>query len=286
MQLDLFEHSRDVMLRNAVVEALRARDADAAQSAMVTLRAEYPADTLLPELEALVCKLPTPSWPAGLTLVQAAAEVRAMEEVLMPAAQRVLGKDAAVWLAPHWGALAQAILGQAFAPEAPHAALLYLRAGDWSAAIKAIETIPSWRRKPAPLCWMIEALCRTTGAQALWPISAELAWMAPEAARPLLSRLADNDLSRHLKCFDREFEPAADLGFAWFPAWLLIEDGGYAPRIGAAEKGDGSVPERCARLLVTLLALERQGRHAELIEHRRRLRDLDGTLFARYMQSR
>lgn len=287
MQLDLFEHGRDVMLRHAVVEAIRACDADRAKSAMITLRTEYPADTLAPDLDALVSKLPMTPWPAGLTLDEAAVEVRAMEEVMMPAAQRILDKDATAWLAPFWGALAQAIEGQGYSPDSPHAASLYLRAGNWQAAMDAIETIPSWRRKPAPLGWMVEALYQRTGAQALWPMSAELAWMAPESARSLLSRLADKDLSKHLKCFDRDFEPGGEGdGFSWLPAWLLIEDSGYASRIGSAEKGNGSAPERGARLILTLLALERQGRHAELIENRRRLRDLDAALFARYMQCR
>ncbi|CAG0992125.1 hypothetical protein BURK2_02450 [Burkholderiales bacterium] len=287
MQLDLFEHSRDVMLRNAVVEAIRARDADRAKSAMIALQAAYPADTLVPELDALVGKLAMSPWSGGLAPDEAAVEVRATEKVLVPAAQRILGEDAAAWLAPFWRALAEAIVGQAYEPEAPHAAWLYLRAGDWQAAIDAIETIPSWRRKPGPLGWMVEALYRRTGAPALWPMSAELAWMAPQAARSLLARLADNDLSKQLKCFDRECEAAGESdGFAWFPAWLLIEDSGYATLIGAAEKSNDRAPERGARLILALLSLERQGRHAELIENRRRLRDLDGALFAHYMKSR
>jgi hypothetical protein len=35
-----------------------------------------------------------------------------------------------------------------------------------------------------------------------------------------------------------------------------------------------------------LLALERQGRHAELVEGRRKLREAHPVLFARYMQNR
>lgn len=287
MQLDLFKHGRDVMLRNAVVETIRARDAGAAESAMAALLAEYPTDGLVPDLRALVSKLALTAWPRGMTPTETAIEIRSLEDSLVPAAQRILGNDAAVWLSPVWSALAQAIAGQAFEPEAPHAALLYLHAGDGQAAISAIESIPSWHRKPLPLAWMVEARYRSTGAQALWPMMAELAWMAPQAARSLLSRLADGGMAKHLKRFDREFEPAADDdGFAWFPAWLLIEENGYAVCVGAAEKGCGSVPERCMRLIGTLLSLERQGRHAELIENRRRLRDLSGALFARYMQSR
>jgi hypothetical protein len=38
--------------------------------------------------------------------------------------------------------------------------------------------------------------------------------------------------------------------------------------------------------MMTLLSLERQGRHAELIEHRRRLKRLHEGLYRSYMKSR
>ncbi len=40
------------------------------------------------------------------------------------------------------------------------------------------------------------------------------------------------------------------------------------------------------RLLLDLLHLERQGRQRDLVEQRRRLRDLQPALFAAYMASR
>jgi hypothetical protein len=40
------------------------------------------------------------------------------------------------------------------------------------------------------------------------------------------------------------------------------------------------------RLVVELLGLERQGRHAELMQRRRALRDLHGDLYAAYMATR
>jgi hypothetical protein len=46
------------------------------------------------------------------------------------------------------------------------------------------------------------------------------------------------------------------------------------------------IPESCARVVLGLLALERQGRHGELVENRRRLRYANPALFARYMQDR
>ena len=44
--------------------------------------------------------------------------------------------------------------------------------------------------------------------------------------------------------------------------------------------------ERCSRIVLGLLASERQGRHAELVEGRRKLREANPLLFKRYMRDR
>jgi hypothetical protein len=50
--------------------------------------------------------------------------------------------------------------------------------------------------------------------------------------------------------------------------------------------GNNHAPERVARLIVDLLALEKQGRHAEIVTLRKKLRDGHAGLFAFYMRSR
>ncbi|NMG63812.1 hypothetical protein GPA19_02455 [Azoarcus indigens] len=59
-----------------------------------------------------------------------------------------------------------------------------------------------------------------------------------------------------------------------------------AAKLMRAEQGSATPPERCLRLIMTLLALERQGRHAEVVDNRRQLRHTNATLFAMYMQNR
>lgn len=289
MQLDIFEHSRDVMLRNAVIDALKRRDAGAAEAAVAALVGEYPADPLLPDMAVLCHRLRAHPFPDDLMPAAAATILGETEERLEPATRRVLGAAADAWLAPVWRELARAIAGLPFDPRAEtlHAAPLLMRGGDWQAAAASIEAIASWRRQPAPLSWMIEARLHIDGVAAVWPLIAELAWMAPRRAELLLLRLPAAQAARWARRFETEFEGSdAQDGFAWFPAWLLIEDGGFAEQFKLAEKGGATPPELCARLVMTLLALERQGRHAELVEHRRRLRDMHGALFARYMQNR
>lgn len=46
-QLDIFDDSRDVMLRNALAEALAAGSTGAARAAAAALRAEFPGDPAL-----------------------------------------------------------------------------------------------------------------------------------------------------------------------------------------------------------------------------------------------
>ena len=57
MQLDLFEHSRDVMLHNDMLAALERRDPNAARAAWHTLGTEFADNASLPALDALVCAL-------------------------------------------------------------------------------------------------------------------------------------------------------------------------------------------------------------------------------------
>lgn len=288
MQLDIFEHSRDVVLRNAAIDALRLRDAGACARANAALAAEYGADPLLPALGRLCEKLRA-QVPVPLAREAAVALLREAGGAVTAAAHEVFGNSAPAWLAPVWTELATAIAPYPFDPdhEELHAAALLLRAGRWTEAVKSVESIASWRRQPAPLAWMIEARGRSADADAIWPLLAELAWMAPRRAQALAPRLELRELDRLLRSFDAEFEGEGTAeDFAWFPAWLPIADRRHAAGLQLAQDGAHTRPETCARIVLGLLALERQGRHGELVEGRRKLREAHPVLFARYMQDR
>jgi hypothetical protein len=68
---------------------------------------------------------------------------------------------------------------------------LWLRAGNAAAARDAVATIASWRRTPAPLAWMAEAVHRGDGLDAAWPLLAE------QGARPMLDLLRLEKAGRH-----------------------------------------------------------------------------------------
>jgi len=288
MQLDLFEHSRDVVLRNAAIDALRKRDTGACAQAVAALAAEYGADPLLPAFSLLCEKLRSPI-PKPLARAAAIALLQELDDAVAPAAHAVFGKEAQAWLSPLCAELAASIADYPFdsGHESLHAAPLLLRAAHWMDAAACIEAIASWRRQPAPLAWMIEARCRIGGFDAILPLLAELAWMAPQRAQLLAPRLELPALARLVRAFDAEFEgEGTPDDFAWFPAWALIADSRLGECLRLSQAGANTRSEHCARIVLGLLSCGRQGRHAELVEGRRKLRELHPALFARYMQGR
>ena len=288
MQLDLFEHSRDVVLRNAAIDALRKRDTGACAQAVAALAAEYGADPLLPAFSILCEKLRSPI-PRPIARAAAIALLQELDDAVAPAAHAVFGKEAQAWLSPLCAELAASIADYPFdsGHESLHAAPLLLRAAHWMDAAACIKAIASWRRQPAPLAWMIEARCRIGGFDAILPLLAELAWMAPQRAQLLAPRLELPALARLVRAFDAEFEgEGTPDDFAWFPAWALIADSRLGECLRLSQAGANTRSEHCARIVLGLLSCERQGRHAELVEGRRKLRELHPALFARYMQGR
>ena len=284
------------MLRNDLVGALTRHDGVAARQAFATLAASYPDDAMLAPAGVLLAALATPVGgpKAPVDPADLAAGRLHLQAHLAPAAAAVLGQGGAqAWLAPLWRDLAGRIepLPWTAARADDHAAPLWLAAGDWAQAARAAGGIASWRRIPAPLAWMVEARFRLDGVDAVWPLLAELAWLAPRRLDRLLHRLADPLLDRLQRRFDDGFDAGVEHrdehgDLAWFPAWVLTDTPALAPRLAMAEPGQDSAAERGLRLMVNLLGLERQGRQRELVACRKALRDLCPPLFAAYIATR
>ena len=294
MQLDIFDDSRDVMLRNDVLAALQQHDAAGTGQALVALQAEYPDHAALPALCQLLQALQATHLAGdGPLLADHAALAEAAAQLGGPvhaAAQQQLGHaDARRWLQPLWQALARRASHLPFHPDRPadHAADLWLQAGDWAAAETATATIPAWRQQAAPLAWMAEAVARGQGLDAAWPLLVHLAWLSPGRFDAVTRRLSDPALQRLLKTFGSQFNGDGDVAdLAWFPAWVLTDKPGLASLLDATPPALHSPPEQGLRLMLALLRLERQGRQADIAEHRRRLRGLHVGLFAAYMATR
>ncbi len=290
MQLDIFNDSRDVMLRNDAVQALQRRDAPGARAAWRALAAHAPDDEALAPMTVLLGVMEQPV-PTGFTSHAALSEARHdLEQRIAPAARRLLGeREAGAWLLPLWRQAAGLAASLPFSSERPddHAACLWLRAEDWRAAMDAAGGIESWRRIPAPLGWMLEARFHIEGLDAVWPLLAELAWLAPTRLVELAHRLDDPPLAKLLRAFGISFEERGDASdLAWFPAWVLTEKPGLSRLLSEAQPGRHTEPEQAMRLLVELIGLERQGRQHDLVHRRKRLRDLHQGLSAAYMKTR
>ena len=292
MQLDLFAHSADVGLRNAVVDALRMRDADAMRAAIDRLRADFPADGHLDSFEHLFSELSAlnrEASPAGIT-----DRLERIETQLLPSVRKLLGTDAAQrWIEPVYLDLARAAVGRSFSRDlaCAHAAGLFLRAGALLEARAAVAEIPSWRRIPEPLAWMAEIALRENDPAEFWPLLAELAWIAPTLFAELLSRQnARADAATVVRLY-HEFGNKAEIDedekdeAAWFPAWLLVEHPELLPFLRSAQHYD-SCPARSAAVLIDLLIGERQGALPIVTDKRKQLRDLAPALFQHYMARR
>ena len=288
MQLDLFSDNRNVMLQNDVLSALRRRDQIAGGETLAILSADYPHDNLLMPLATLLNTLA--AVPVRFPDHNGVADaLHNMDSLVVPSANLVFGLgEARDWLAPVWRSLANSAAGLAYNVERPHAhaAFMLLRAGDWVAAETQVAEIPSWRRIPAPLAWMAEARFGQGGLEPAWCLLAELAWIDASGFSTLARRLEAPALRKLLDSFDVAFEADDETDLAWFPAWVLIAEPALAFILRETQACSHSAPERVARLIIELLALERQGRHADLVAQRKRLRDLHAGLFSRYMSTR
>src|SRR5260221_3097675 len=106
VQLDLFADSRDVMLRNDVLEALQRRHAADARQAWERLTDGYPADDTVPALAVLLTALEDASTAPFVDHAALAAARRVLADEVAPAARRLFGEQAAgAWLVPCWRAL-------------------------------------------------------------------------------------------------------------------------------------------------------------------------------------
>jgi hypothetical protein len=288
MQLDLFLDGRDVVLQNGVIAALRERDVQAGGHALAAMTAEYPDHALRNPMEVLLRMLAQPA--VRYASHSDAADARhEMDTLVVPAARSVFGdKDANTWLAPLWRLLASGVAHLSFDPAHPrtHAAALLLQCSDGAAAETAVAGIPSWRRIPQPLAWMAQARFYQSGMESAWPLLMELAWIDASLFTATVQHITEPLLHKLVKDFDAAFEDEGAPNRAWFPAWLLVTVPALAWAIPQTQVCGSTAPERTARLVAELLALEKQGRHADLVARRKRLRDAHAALYTLYMSSR
>jgi len=290
MQLDFFNDSHSVTLRNDVILALQRCDVPAAEHAWETLDKHYPGDACLVAMLRLIEALAARTQAPFQTHAELCAARLALQDNITPAALQSLGQaEAAPWLRQRWQELATRAAALPFRADQleDHAAPLWLQAGQWQCAADAVAHIESWRRIPAPLSWMLHARLKLQGLQANWGLLAELAWLSPQRLDQLTQRAPEPLLHTLLAKFAQQFDGAGDANdLAWFPAWVLTERPALASALTQAQAGQHHPPEQALRVLLELLGLERQGRQHDVIERRKTLRGLHAALYAAYLATR
>ena len=292
MQLDIFDHSRDVMLRNDVLDALQRRDAVAARRAIETLGGAYPNDSTLAPVTTLIDALMAdepiafadPAAVQEATLVLNRSRPAGCRKPVRRCCRRRLART------PLWRQTAERAAALPFSAEHSDAHVRCLLAACRRSAGRGRSRCRHRVVAPHP------GAARLDGRGALlgrwgrvphgrcWP---SLAWLSPRRCDTLLRRLADPSIEKLRKRFDASFEGDGDVtDLAWFPAWLLTDTPALARWLELAQPSCCEPPEQAMRLLLELIGLERQGRHADLVQRRRSLRDLHAGLYASYMQTR
>jgi hypothetical protein len=291
-QLDFFLDGRDAFMVHAVVTALTARDHGRAETGLERLRDEHPHHPDLTTLALLIAAL-NPPPPAPASHASLTAGIEAVDSGLAPAARRVLGQAAAIFVEPSWQALAMAAADLPFDEAFPraHRSWLCQQCGDWAAVRAAVEAERDWTARPRlryRLGLARHHLGEPEAAIRLW---LPLCWMDPA----LFARCAPAIPSAILRDGWEAFERAAmlDEAFAetadatgWFPAWLLPRHRGLAHLFPAGEIPVASTETRVFRQLLSLLPLESQGLTDALVRERRALRQHSPAFFRYYMATR
>lgn len=289
-QLDLFAHSRTVILLNDLIDSLLERNPARARERLQLLRAEAPGHPALDALQILYTALEL--WPVATTDASDTAKVvQWLDSEVAHAAASALGTSAPTFMSSLWRELAVAVASQAYDPAYPqsHSASLYLRAGDASAALQAVTSIPGRDLDPFVLQWVALARHRASGRHACRAPLFTLALTAPQHLPPVLAALADPALHGDWERFGLDctwLDPQDTMASAWFPPWYLIEH--PATRIDEAviAADSDALPARAFQAMKLLLALEPGGHGAALVSARAELRRIDARLFRYYMSRR
>ena len=289
-QLDLFAHSRTVILINDVVDCILERNAAHAAGQLRLLRAEAPGHPALDALATLCNALVR--WPVRtIDARDTARVVDWLESEVAVSATTSLGASAPAFMGSLWGDLAVAVAAHAYDPAYPrsHCAYCYLRAGDAPASLRAAAAIGSADLDPCVLQWMTLASYRVGGLRACRMPLFTLALAAPLQLPAVLAAVGDPDLNSDWDRFWIDctwLDPRNPSSGSWFPAWYLIEHPATGSGEAIASSDPDAPPMRAFEAVKLVAAAEPGGYGAALMSARAQLRRIDARLFRHYMNRR
>jgi hypothetical protein len=155
------------------------------------------------------------------------AALEQVDRTLGPAAQRLLGVDAATFLKPLWQMLAVRASKLIFDESYPHAHASWLceQFGDWAGVRAAVEAEAEWTRSPLLRCRLGLARHHLGDVDAAMRLWLPLCWLDPESFARYAPTLPNATLRDDWEVFERAgpFDESPDdaTRATWFPAWLF-----------------------------------------------------------------
>ena len=275
-QLDIFLDSAEVVATNVLVEALRARSPDNARRALARLAKVAPEHRYRASAAALIqaLELPVPQDHA-----EALERCGTLIEEWLPAASKLLAGSARDFLRPLWRDIGSALDAAQFDPHRPdrHASWAYRNGLDWDNVKRSVRAVQGWARVPVLLGLLAEAEWRLHDRLSAVRRWFEICRVAPRHFKELIESpdFPDLPLRRAWRSADeQDLEP--EILVEWFPAWVLLQEPGFARAL--APSGDPDGPGRAFDLAMALLTT-----NAQDVGVRGELKAIHPALFANFM---
>ncbi|MFV0278781.1 MAG: hypothetical protein ACK5HY_16590 [Parahaliea sp.] len=284
-QMDLFTDSPTTSLANGITLALIDRNTTGARTVLERLYDTAPDYGRLGELECLVAAAESLPDDVG----DVAAELRTLQQTLVPLANGLLGKASHNLLIPLWRRLSRALQARAFQASQPdlHRSYTACQSMDWGVAREAIEGEPHWRSEAILLlrhAMASDYLQHREAALRDWFL---LCWQHPQQVDALAST-GNQALRQHWASFqdaDQELPRQA------FPAWLLLAVPGFTRLLPQPGSMSGQEEAACPASYRTLYQLQQYrlqaeptARHGEEMALRAQLQRQDPALFQCFLE--
>ncbi|MCP3868640.1 MAG: hypothetical protein GY703_11200 [Gammaproteobacteria bacterium] len=277
-QLDLFMDATGVSLANGVCGSLKERNYPEARRLLQRLFDTDPGHRQLGSLELLI----EAAEGLSLPVEEVSSELNYLEQELAPLAGDVLESGSRDYLVPFWQRLFDVMAKAPFDSNQPglHASYAALKLEAWELVKRSIEKERDWDRH----CTLLRRYARACGRLRQYEAAAGcwflLCWQFPDQADTLGTEA--ESIWRHRWQRFLGLEP--ELDNRDFPAWSLLEQPGLVPQLRASRI------DSCKAMPPAYLAtaeLVKAGTAAvpatELIEERRRLKELNPELFVHYL---
>lgn len=277
-QLDLFMDATGVTLVNGVTGKLKERNFAEARRLLERLFDADPGNSQIGDLELLV----SATERLHLPLEDASAELNYLEKELAPLARDKLGTGGRDYLAPFWQRLFNALQAEPFYSDHPklHASYPAIQLEAWRQVQQSIEAEKNWSGEPLLLRRYARACGRLQQNELAASYWFRLCWHFPNQAEAI-SREAETIWRSRWEHF-MGLEP--ELDSKDFPAWSLLEQPGLLSRLADRDCMDSiEAPEDYLVTADLVMAGVTAIPALDLIEQRRRLKDLNPNLFAHYL---